>query len=50
MDLYKEIYSTLIKIDGVVAAVAKPTPAVKEAATSSASPPTHKVRLAKLAI
>lgn len=50
-DLYKEkIYSTLIKIDGVVAAVSKPTPAVKEVTTSSAPPPTTKVRLPKLTI
>lgn len=55
-DLYKEkIYSTLIKIDGVVAAVEKPMSAAKEAvvaATPSTPPPapTPKVRLPKLTI
>ena len=52
-DLYKEkIYSTLIRIDGVVTSVTESTSADKGgvgAATPSA-PPTHKVRLPKLTI
>ena len=52
-DLYKEnIYSTLIKMDGVIAVAEKPMSAAKEIATPSTPPPapTPKVRLPKLTI
>lgn len=51
-DLYKEkIYTMLIKIDGITAAVTAP-PRARETvpATPSAGPPSHKVRLPKLTI
>ena len=53
-DLYKEkIYSTLIKIDGTVAAVSRPTSTVKDpvvVTSPRAPPPAPKVRLPKLTI